>query len=111
METNLWNEIVCEFESWVNDAMAYNCHQRKIGGYSFDEQMSMMFFEHQSNYYLLKVQKNLDHLGINFQGTIEQNKHASSITFYDKLNVKSFRECPVLGSPADKGYNWLYENM
>ena len=55
METNLWNVIVCEFESWVNDAMAYNCHQRKYGGYYFDEEMSMMFFEHQSNYYLLKV--------------------------------------------------------
>ena len=67
METNLWNEIVCEFEEWVNDAMAYNCHQRKIGGYSFDEQMSMMFFEHQSNYYLLKVEINLEQLGINFR--------------------------------------------
>ncbi|CAG5104451.1 Oidioi.mRNA.OKI2018_I69.chr1.g1260.t1.cds [Oikopleura dioica] len=98
METNLNNVIACEFESWVNDAMAYTCTQRHVGGYYFPEEMSLVYFQHLSNYYLL-------------EGTIQHNKYAETIYWLDKLNVKSFRECPALGSPNEKGYNWMYDNI
>lgn len=95
--SSMYNNVgVCTFDSWVNGAMGYNCVEEQKGSYEWDFPMSLMFFPHKTNWYLLKE-------------TLEFNVNANYINWYDVQNVNTAEKCPTISESGESNNGWYHD--